>query len=259
MKNPPSTILITGASRGIGAALARELAKDDVELLLVARNAEDLKSLAAELQARGTRCECLPCDLSRPEDVAALAETVAARPKLDGLIHNAGIGLYGKLESLREADMRELFEINFFSVLTLTRRLLPLLKQSPLPRILLVSSVVSWRAIAGLGVYCASKFALNGFAEALRVEVAPHGIKVVNTYPGRTRTNFSTAAKSDGWKPFAVDHRGISPEKVARKLARAYRKGKRDEFVSFSNRLLIWANFCFPRLVDWGLEKLTQK
>ncbi|MCC6273255.1 MAG: SDR family NAD(P)-dependent oxidoreductase [Deltaproteobacteria bacterium] len=248
-------ILITGASMGIGEALARELAGRGAELLLVARSEDRLRALCDELRRAGAPCEYLAADLTKPEQVATLVEKILSQGRLDGVAHNAGAGLYGAFEQYAETDVRELFELNFFSVLTLTRGLLPLLKKSPRPTLLLVSSIVSWRAIARLSVYSASKSALNGFAEALRVELKRDGIRVVNSYPGRTRTPFSANAKSFGWRPFSTERSGMSPEKVARKLARAYVRGKRDEFVSWSNRLLVWGNFFFPKLIDWGLGR----
>ncbi len=248
-------ILITGASMGIGAQLAREFAKRGAELLLVARSEDKLNDLRRSLLEAGAACEVLPADLSKPPSVQALIASVLALGRLDGLVHNAGVGLYGDFETQAEADVRELFEVNFFSVLALSRGLLPLLKQSAHPRLMLVSSVVSWRAIARLAVYSASKSALNGFAEAFRIELAPFGIPVVNTYPGRTRTEFTANAKSTGWRPFSTERQGMAAEQVARRLVAAYRKGKRDEFVSLSNRLLIWGNFLFPRMIDWGLKK----
>ncbi|KAB2841143.1 SDR family NAD(P)-dependent oxidoreductase [bacterium] len=248
-------ILITGASMGIGEALAREFSASGAELLLVARSEDRLRALCEELRGSNIPCEYLVADLSRPEQVSTLIEKILAQGRLDGIVHNAGVGLYGAFEQYAEVDVRELFEINFFSVLTLTRGLLPLLKKARRPTLLLVSSIVSWRAIARLSVYSASKSALNGFAEALRVELKPEGVRVVNSYPGRTRTPFTANAKSFGWRPFSTERSGMPPEAVARKLARAYARGKRDEFVCLSNRLLIWLNFFFPRAIDYGLSR----
>jgi short-subunit dehydrogenase len=173
---------------------------------------------------------------------------------LDGIIYNAGVGLYAEFEKTQEEDIRELFEINFFSILHLTQGLLPLLKLGEQPTLLFVSSVIGWRAIPRITAYCASKAALNLFAESLRIELEKYSIKVVTAYPGRTKTEFSTQAKSIGWRPSATKY-GMSPEKVAKKLIRAYQKGKRDEYVSLGNRLMIWMNFIFSKLLDRALRK----
>lgn len=252
MRLKNQTILVTGASMGIGEYIARALSTEGAQLILTARSTPLLEKLKAELP---TPAQCLPCDFSDPGAVAALAQQILQLGKLDGIVHNAGVGLYGKFEDQDEAMMRRLFEINFFSVLTLTRRLLPLLKKSPSPRVMTVSSVVGWRGISRLSVYCASKGAINLFVEALRMELAESGICLTNGYPGRTATAFSQNAESVGWRPFSTETGGTPPIKVARRLVHAFCRGKRDEFVTLSNRALIWLNFFCPRLIDWSLGR----
>jgi len=252
------TILLTGASMGIGECLAREFASQGAGLILVARSADRLKALSEELSSR-VPCRFEPCDLGEPEAVKVLLQRLKNLERLDGLVLNAGIGLYGNFESLEDGDVRRLFEVNFFSNLSLIRGLLPALKKGQEPRIMTVSSIVGWRAIARLNAYSASKSALDGFVEALRIELKPDGIAVTNTYPPRVRTTFTANAKSSGWRPFATDRAGQAPELTAKRMVRAYLRGKRDAYLSLSNRLLIWGNFLFPGLIDWGLEKYFRK
>lgn len=252
------TVLVTGASKGIGEAIARILAADGANLILVARSAERLNALQAEWQATGSAVEVEPCDLSKPDQVRTLGQKLAARDRpLDGAVFNAGAGLYGEGFAVGEEDVREMFELNLFSIRSLIAALLPRLQKGREPRIVLVSSVVSWRAIPRLGLYCATKGALNLFAEALRVELKPLGVKVTNTYPGRTGTDFSKNAKSSGGRAFP-HYGGTAPEKVARRIVSAMRRGKRDAFISVSNRFLIWWNFYFPRSLDWILGRVLK-
>ncbi len=252
-------IVLTGASRGIGECLAYELAAQGAHLILVARNEAMLQALSEKLKKVAPACDYIPCDLSKPEQTDQLIDRLKNNySQLDGVIHNAGIGLYGEFESTKEEDIRELFEINFFSILRLTQGVLPLLKLGADPTLLFVSSLIGWRAIPRVGTYCGSKAAINLFADALRTEMEKYSIRVVVGYPGRTKTQFSEKAKAVGWRPFPTEQ-GMSAEAVAKKLVRAYRKGKRDEFVCLSNRFLIWMNFFFPRLIDWGLEKYFKK
>ncbi len=249
------TILITGASMGIGEAIARAFAAEGANLILVARSEAKLKELCQQLERTSESKQSfqyLLCDLAKKTEVKNLIIELQKFDRIDGLICNAGVGLYGELKDLSEDDSRNLFEINFFSIIALIQALLPQLKKSHQARIVLISSVVGWRAIPRLSVYSASKAALNLLAESLRVELNPHKIKVVNIYPGRTKTAFSDNAVSTGWKPFATQS-GQSAEQVAKRSLQAYLKGKRDEYVSCSNRLLIWVNFLFPKLIDWGL------
>ncbi|MCE9625268.1 MAG: SDR family NAD(P)-dependent oxidoreductase [Deltaproteobacteria bacterium] len=248
-------ILITGASMGIGAAVARAFARQGAELLLVARSEEKLKNLLSEISADSPGSAYLTADLTQPEDVENLVQRLLLEGRLDGVVHNAGAGNYNTFAAVSEHELRELFELNFFSVFTLTRGLLPLLKRSPRATVLTVSSIVAWRAIPRMSVYSATKAALSAFAESLRIDLAPDGIRVVDVYPGRTRTDFTANAKSEGWKPFSTESEGATPERVAARILRAYVKGKRDEFVSFSNRLLIWGNFLFPSVIDWSMKR----
>ena len=243
---------------GIGEHLARHFASHGAGLILVARSADRLKALSDELSAT-VPCRYEPCDLGDPAAVKSLLQRLEHLDKLDGLVLNAGIGLYGKFENLEDGDIRRLFEVNFFSYLTLIRGLLPALKKGRESRIMTVSSIVGWRAIARLGVYSASKSALNGFVEALRVELEPEGIAITNTYPPRVRTDFTANAKSQGWRPFATDTGGQAPELTAKRMVKGYLRGKRDVYLSLPNRLLIWGNFLFPRLIDWGLERYFRK
>ena len=248
-------ILITGASMGIGAAIARAFARQGAELLLVARSEEKLRLVLSEIAPHSPGSAYVTADLTRPEEVENLVQRILLDGRLDGIVHNAGAGHYGTFSSTSEQDLRGLFELNFFSVFTLTRGLLPLLKRSPRATVLTVSSVVAWRAIPRMAVYSATKACISAFVESLRIDLAPEGIRVVDVYPGRTRTDFSANAKSTGWRPFSTEFQGASPEKVAAKILRAYVKGKRDEFVSLSNRLLIWGNFLFPGIIDWGMKR----
>ncbi|HKY62535.1 MAG TPA: SDR family NAD(P)-dependent oxidoreductase, partial [bacterium] len=118
------TILVTGASMGIGEHLARHFASHGAGLILVARSADRLKALSDELSAT-VPCRYEPCDLGDPAAVKSLLQRLERLDKLDGLVLNAGIGLYGKFENLEDGDIRRLFEVNFFSYLTLIRGLLP--------------------------------------------------------------------------------------------------------------------------------------
>jgi len=176
--------LVTGASRGIGAAVARALAPGH-DLLLGGRDHAALATLEAELP--GSRA--WPVDLT---DTAALAEATAGIERLDVLVHSAGVGLLGTVESTPAATWRRQFEINVVAVAELTRLLLPALRAAR-GRVVLVNSGAGLAARPGWGSYAASKFALRAFADALRAEEADAGVRVTSVHPGRVDTDMQRA------------------------------------------------------------------
>ncbi|GAA2542962.1 SDR family oxidoreductase [Pseudonocardia hydrocarbonoxydans] len=176
--------LVTGASRGIGAAVARILAPGH-DLLLGGRDHAALATLAAELP--GSRA--WPVDLT---DTAALAEATAGIERLDVLVHSAGVGLLGTVEATPAATWRRQFEVNVVAVAELTRLLLPALRAAR-GRVVLVNSGAGLAARPGWGSYAASKFALRAFADALRAEEADAGVRVTSVHPGRVDTDMQRA------------------------------------------------------------------
>jgi NADP-dependent 3-hydroxy acid dehydrogenase YdfG len=172
--------LVTGASRGIGAAIARALAPG-YDLLLGGRDTAALQALADELP--GARP--WPVELT---DAAAVAEAVAGIERLDALVHSAGIGLLGTVAETSAETWRRQFDVNVVAVAELTRLLLPALRAAH-GRVVLINSGSGLTARAGWASYAASKFALRAFADALREEEAPHGVRVTSVHPGRVDTD----------------------------------------------------------------------
>jgi NADP-dependent 3-hydroxy acid dehydrogenase YdfG len=171
--------LVTGASRGIGAAVARALAPDH-DVLLGGRDSAALQALAAELP--GARP--WPVELT---DDDALAEATAGIERLDVLVHSAGVGLLGRVAETPVSTWRRQFEINVVAVAELTRLLLPALRAAK-GRVVLLNSGAGLTANAGWASYAASKFALRAFADALRAEEAGNGVRVTSVHPGRVDT-----------------------------------------------------------------------
>ena len=172
--------LVTGASRGIGAAVARVLAPTH-DLLLGGRDADALGAVAAGLP--GARP--WPVELTDP---TGLADAVADIDRLDVLVHSAGIGPLGTVEESPAEQWRQTFEINVVAVAELTRLLLPALRAAR-GQVVCINSGAGHTARPGWGSYAASKFALRAFADALRAEEAVRGVRVTSIYPGRTDTD----------------------------------------------------------------------
>ncbi len=181
-------VLVTGASSGIGAATARRLAREPgTELVLVARREERLRALAGTLGVRATWCAV---DLTDPDAPARIrAHVEAEHGRLDVLVNNAGAGWRAEFSAGGTPNIAQTMEVNFWAVVRLTEALLPLLRAAaPGAAVVNVTSVTGRIARSGTGAYAASKFAVNGWSEALWSEERPHGVHVGVVLPGFVAT-----------------------------------------------------------------------
>lgn len=178
-------VLITGASRGIGRALALRLARPGRQLLLHGRAKAALEDTARQVEERGGGVTVHVADLADPAQVEALAAAVGGQP-LSALVHNAGLAVAKPVAEVSEAEWRQSLEVNLTAPFLLTRALLPHLSHGA--TVVHVLSVAAKRGFAGWAPYCAAKFALEGFSQCLREEVRGLGVRVVNVYPAATAT-----------------------------------------------------------------------
>jgi NADP-dependent 3-hydroxy acid dehydrogenase YdfG len=214
-----SSVLITGASSGIGAATARELAGPGRTLLLTGRDAEALAGVAAEARERGAAAEAHVADLTRDDAVARLAD--AMPEALDALIHSAGIARLGRQADLAVDDLDLQWRVNVRAPFLLTQALLPRLRRAA-GLVVFVNSGAGQRARGGWGGYAASKFALRALADALRDEEAEHGVRVSSVYPGRVATPMQRSVRrQEGGAYRAEDY--LQPEAVARVIGEVVR------------------------------------
>jgi short-subunit dehydrogenase len=245
-------ILITGASQGIGRALALEAARRGARVLAAARSEELLDELAREAKAGGHPLQTVRADVTVPDERQKMAdEAVRLYGGLDVLINNAGIGATGHFADAAPERMRAIMEVNFFGLTETTRVCLPLLRKGTTPAILNISSIAGRRGIPARSDYSASKFAVQGFSEALRAELAKDGIDVLLVNPGLTQTNFSKNMLEQKAK-IQMDHRrGMTSEQVACKTLDALAKGRNEVTLSREGRLLVLFSKFWPSLVDW--------
>jgi NAD(P)-dependent dehydrogenase (short-subunit alcohol dehydrogenase family) len=189
------TALITGASSGFGLLTTVTLAKRGWRVLATMRDLARREKLEAAARAAGVldRIELLALDVTDAEQIAALAATIAARPgPLDAIVNNAGFAMAGFAEDVTDAELRQQFETNFFGAAAVTRAFLPQLRRQGAGHIVMVSSISGRMGFPGISSYCASKFALEGWAETLRMELKPLGIQVVLVEPGSFETDIWT-------------------------------------------------------------------
>lgn len=255
-----SRMLITGASQGIGRSLAIEAVKRGARVLAAARQQNLLDELAAEIKASGGQIETVSADVTSPDDRAKMVH--AAQSKfggLDLLVNNAGIGSTGHYADVDFEHMRKIFEVNLFGLTETIRVFLPVLKESAKqgtkPAIVNIGSIAGKRGIPARSHYAASKFAVQGFSEALRAEVAKDGIDVLVISPGLTQTNFSKNMIEQKAK-VQLDHmRGMTSEDVAKATLSSISRGKNETVLTLNGKLLVLVSRFLPRLADMISKK----
>lgn len=244
-------ILITGASQGIGRAMALEAAKRGAKVLAAARSQDLLNELVDEGKQSGLTIFTVCADVTSTEDRNKMVEACKKEMGgLDVLVNNAGIGATGHFADAGPDRLRKIFEVNVFGVTETTRVLLPLLKEGKTPAILNISSIAGRRGIPARSEYSASKFAIQGFSETLRAELAKDGIDVLLVNPGLTQTNFSKNMIEQKAK-VQMDHlRGMTPEQVAIKSLNSLAAGRNEVTLTLQGWLLVQVAWFLPWIAD---------
>jgi len=253
MKFRDHVVLITGASTGIGAALARELAREGAWLELMARRRERLDSLQAELAAAGAQAVVHVGDVTQRADLdAGVALALERYGRLDMAVANAGFGVVGPLEKLEVEDYRRQFETNVFAVLETSKACLAELRKTK-GRLVLIGSVAGYISAPNASPYAMSKFAVRALAQALGPELEPHGVSVTLISPGfvtseirqvDNRGAHHSHAKDPlpAWLPMPADV-------AARKIVAAAYKRRREAIITAHGKLLVW----LQRFAPWVL------
>lgn len=238
--------LVTGASSGIGADLARELARDGHDLVLSARSIEPMQALAAELEADGAGAVVIAADLSRPGGAAELAGAIAARGlDIDVLVNNAGLGGIGRFDQMETQRISDMLQVNIVALTELTRLLLPGMVARRRGKVLLVASTASFQPGPRMAAYFATKAYVLSLGEALAYELRATGVTVTTLCPGATATNFFKAA---GASEIAL-RPTMSAAEVARIGYRALRAGRRVVVAGALNRALALAARLAPHSI----------
>jgi NAD(P)-dependent dehydrogenase (short-subunit alcohol dehydrogenase family) len=249
-------VLITGGSRGLGLVLAREFARQGARLSICARDARELENAHRDLEARGADVLAMPCDVSRREEVEAWVERSAAEfGAVDVLVNNASIIQVGPFQATTEKDFEDARAVNYWGTVRTTYAALPPLRKRPGGRIVNITSIGGKVAVPHLLPYDAAKFAVVGFSEGLRAELAREGIAVTTIVPGLMRTGSPPNALFKGnqdaeftWFSLgsATPVTAMSAERAARRIVLATRRGEAEVTLSWQAKFLRLAHDLFP-------------
>jgi len=243
--------IVTGASSGIGRALAVELARLGASVVATARRQDRLDELRQSIESAGGKVATLAGDVTDATTRQRLIDTARERfGGLDVLVNNAGVGAMGRFDDADPGRLRRVMEVNFFAPVELTRLSLPLLKKGRQPIIVNISSILGLRATPYSSEYSASKFALQGFSEALRTELVRDGIDVLVVSPGTTQTEFFDSVLEKTAEPAWPEHAPVTAETVAAATIRAIRRGRHAIIPYRWGKVLYLLHRLSPRLVD---------
>jgi short-subunit dehydrogenase len=256
MKVSEKVILVTGASKGIGAASAAELARRGALVVLAARSLQRLEARAAEIRQAGGKADIVHLDVTSDDSVALAIQTVLGRRgRIDTVINNAGDG--GKLGLWLDQDrgkLREMLDVHLLGMERVTRAVLPSMLSRGRGTIVNVVSALAWAPMSAATAYCAAKAGVLAFSEALRGELADRGIDVLIFAPGHTKTDAAFPLKTG---------QILMPEEVARDLARSLEAGRPLFISGISNRNLVrlkrfWPGLAARIITNIGLQAVTQ-
>ena len=250
--------LVTGASSGIGLELAKLLARDGYDLVLVARRADRLEELGAKLsREHGVRAKAVGADLGLPDAPGAIAETLKqGAVQIDVLVNNAGYGVHGPFAKTELRTELDLLQVNVVALTHLTKLLLPAMLARRAGRILNVASTAAFQPGPLMAVYSASKAYVLSFSEALAEELAGTGVTVTTLCPGPVLTGFQARAGLNEARFAAGNPLLVDVAAVARAGYEGLKKGKRLVIPGLGNKLLVQSERLAPRRL---VTKITRR
>jgi NAD(P)-dependent dehydrogenase (short-subunit alcohol dehydrogenase family) len=250
------TVVITGGSRGLGLVIARQLAREDAHLVLLARNPEELRNAEIELTQSGATVLVLRCDIRKREQVEhAVQRVIETFGRIDVLINNAGVIQVGPMEHMTGEDFEQAMAVHFYGPLYSTLAVLPHMRAAAMGRIVNISSIGGKIAVPHLVPYSASKFALVGLSDGLRAELRRQNILVTTVLPGLMRTGSPPNAHFKGrhkaeYAWFALSDSlpvlSVSAERAASEIIEACRRGMPRLVIGVHTKAAILLNELFP-------------
>lgn len=253
-------VLITGGSSGIGEFLAKELARYKAIPILIARRKEELERVQKEIHKDcNISSITFSCDITNPKDREKLKDFINTLPRIDILVHNAGITNHGPFLQSTEEALRKTFEINFFSVVEVTRIALPKLLEKPRQKklMILISTPSGLYGIPERFAYSSSKAAAQLFLESIAHELYKEDIKILIFFPGYTKTNLRKSGITSDGKPINEDQEKSAkdPQEVAKIFRKAIEKEQRYVFNNLTGRFIFYGRILFPNLLDFLIRK----
>lgn len=257
MKLEGKLAVVTGGSSGIGKAVAVMLAKRGVRVAVVARRPDVLDEAVSQIGIHGKAVGYV-CDIANLSEVNQMAQRVVDElGPVDILINNAGFAIYGSVESLSVADIRAHIDTNYFGAVHCTKAFLTQMLAQRSGKIVNVASVAASFGLPGIAAYCASKFAMLGFSEALRGELYGTGVSITVVSPIAVRTPFfdhKSFANIPRYSPMS-----LSPERVASAVIRAIGTKRGEIIVPSVARIAVWAKHTFPQLVNYFVSSTFRR
>jgi short-subunit dehydrogenase len=248
------TAVITGASSGIGRATALEMARRGANVVIGARRAQQLEEAAAACRALGVNATAVPTDVTKPEECRRLIETAG---RVDVLVNNAGFAIFDSVADAKLDELHALMNTNYFGTVHCTQAVLPQMLERREGTIVNLSSITGIMGFARMGGYCATKFALIGFTEALRDEVISRGVRVALVCPGTTDTEFFVKAER-GMMPAASRLMlAVKPERVARAICDAAEDGRYRRILPLLAAVYMRLKEMLPRLAHLLMRRVS--
>jgi short-subunit dehydrogenase len=256
MEMDGKVVVITGASMGIGEALAKVFADAGASVVMLSRDASRAEA-ARNRVGHTDRTLAMACDVRNREEIdRALALTLHNFNRVDVWVNNTGVGIRDTVADMETSELRELFETNFFGTIACIQAVVPAMREKGGGSIINISSVAGHIPVPFMALYSASKFAVNALGKGARLELKRDNINLLTVCPGYVSTDFGAHVVADrkgNVRPQSV--RGITAERVAQAAYRGYCKGKREVVVPWTMIPVIKLYQLFPGLVEWGMGK----
>ena len=259
-----NVVAITGASKGIGAELARQLAAQGARLVLAARSEKELEAVARDCRDAGASVVCVRADVANERDCQAIvAGAVLAFGRLDTLVNNAGVSMWARFEDIEDMSILErIMQVNYMGAVYCTRHALPHLRQSR-GRIVGVASIAGMVGVPTRTGYAASKHAMRGFFDSLRIELDGTGVSVTMIYPDFVSTGIRENASGPDGKPIMLspvkEGEVMSVEVCARRIVKAISRREREVVMTARGKMGLWLKLLAPALIDRMAKRAIER